>query len=82
MFTASPLQTRFRFVNEEILRQSEPTLPFESLAFICECRDPSCFGVLPLTASSFAQLTSVSSYAVLNGHPTGKAMTRLSSQAA
>ncbi len=83
MFTTTPIQKRFRFVNEEIFRQSEPASQFRSLDFICECRDPSCFSVLPLTVSRFARITAISSsYAVLSGHPTSEVAAGESSRAA
>lgn len=70
MFTTIPLQERFRSVNEEILRQSRSRSPFAMLDFICECCDPHCYGVLPLSISRFERLRSAAGmYAVLGGHP-------------
>ena len=79
MFTTIPPQERFRSVNEEILRQSRSRSPFATLDFICECCDPHCYGVLPLSISRFERLRSAAGmYAVLGGHLTKDVETRQS----
>ena len=82
MSASTPIQRRFRYVNNEILDQSRPVSPFAMLGFVCECSDPSCFGVLPLTVSRFVRGTAGHDrYLVLAGHPTGDVST-LTSQTA
>ncbi len=69
-----PVQKRFRSINEEILRQAEPRSRFTRLDFICECRDPHCFGVLPLSVARFRRLGSApGTFVVVIGHATPSA---------